>query len=259
MLLEGENVGKRFSGLVALENVNFQIKEKELVGLIGPNGAGKTTLFNVISGIYRPTSGKIRLNGEDITGLKPHKICKMGIARTFQTPQLFSHMTVLENVVIGRHTRIRESFWSTIVRSRNLIREEKKAYQKAEEILDLVGLADKKLKPANSLAYGEARLLEIARALASEPKLLLLDEPTAGMNPSETKRVMDLIKKLCQSGLTIILVEHDMRAVMSYSDIVTVLDHGKKIAEGTPEEIQSNEQVISAYLGKRRGRERARG
>ncbi|MDN5343986.1 MAG: branched-chain amino acid transport system ATP-binding protein [Clostridia bacterium] len=257
MLLEVNQVQMYFGGIKALDGVDVAIQPGTIHAVIGPNGSGKTTMFNVITGFYKPTSGKIHFNGIDITGEKPHFIVEKGMARTFQTLRLFPHMTVMENVVVGRHTRIRESFWRAAIRSRSTIKEEKGAYEKAEQVLDLVGLIDKRHQLANSLAYGEARLLEIARALASDPQLLLLDEPAAGMNPSETKQVMELVKQLCQKGLTIILVEHDMKAVMAYSDVVTVLDHGKKLAEGTPEEIQHNEHVISAYLGKRRGQQHA--
>ncbi|HWQ40771.1 MAG TPA: ABC transporter ATP-binding protein [Desulfosporosinus sp.] len=253
MLLQTDQIKMYFGGIKAIDGVNFSVQPHTIHSVIGPNGSGKTTLFNVITGFYRPTSGRIDFDGIDITNLKPHAIAEKGMTRTFQTLRLFPNMTVLENIVVGRHCRIEESLWKSGLRLPTVKKQEKAAFAKGEEVLGTIGLMDKKYQLAASLSYGEGRLLEIGRALVSDPKLLLLDEPTAGMNPAETKRVMELIKNCCHKGLAIILVEHDMKAVMAYSDRVTVLNHGQKIAEGTPEEIQTNEGVIAAYLGKRRG------
>ncbi len=252
VLLEADQIKMYFGGIKALDGVSLSVGSQTIHTVIGPNGSGKSTMFNVLTGFYRATGGHIAFCGKEITGSAPHRISEMGMARTFQTLRLFPEMTVLENVIVGMHSRIRETFWSAALHLPSAANEERVAYEKAEQILEMVGLSAKNRQPAKSLAYGEGRLLEIARAMASEPKVLLLDEPAAGMNPSETKQVMELIRKLCQRGLTIVLVEHDMKVVISYSDMVTVLDHGKKIAEGAPKEILQNEAVITAYLGKRR-------
>lgn len=252
VLLEADQIKMYFGGIRALDGVNLSVRHQTIHAVIGPNGSGKSTMFNVLTGFYRATGGRIAFCGKDITGSTPHRISEMGMARTFQTLRLFPEMTVLENVIVGMHNRIQESFWSAALHIPSTVRNERIARDKAEQILELVGLSDKSLQPAKSLAYGEGRLLEIARALASEPKILLLDEPAAGMNPFETKQVMELIRQLCQHGMTIVLVEHDMKVVISYSDMVTVLDHGKKLAEGAPKEILQDEAVIAAYLGKRR-------
>jgi branched-chain amino acid transport system ATP-binding protein len=219
--------------------------------VIGPNGAGKTTFFNVLTGIYKPTSGRIVFNGEDITGLRPDQITQRGIARTFQNIRLFNNMTVLENVLVGMHGRLHAGLWGSIFLTPAVRSEEQQARRRAIELLAFVGLERKPGELAKNLPYGDQRRLEIARAMATQPKLILLDEPTAGMNPQETSEAIHLIRRLRDElGITVILIEHDMRVVMTISERVTVLDYGAKIAEGKPEEIRSNPQVIEAYLGR---------
>jgi len=234
LLLEVQNLSKRFGGLQAVNNLNFQVKKGEILGLIGPNGAGKTTVFNLITGVYRPDGGVIKFREEDIAGLKPFTICTKGICRTFQIAQPFREMTSLKNVMIGAFSRTSYT---------------EEAKNKAEEILSYVGLAEKKEILAKELTTIDQRRLEIARALATDPKLLLLDETMAGLNPKECDEAVSLIKKIRDGGITIIVVEHVMRAIMSLSERIIVLDYGTKIAEGEPEEIRSNENVIEAYLG----------
>jgi len=249
-LLKVENVGRRFGGLKAVDNVDLFIRNKEIMGLIGPNGAGKTTLFNLITGHYQPTEGEIYFNNEKTNELKPYKITEKGIARTFQNIRLFGQMSVLENVLIGMHVNLKGGLLAAILRRPNDKREETKAKENGMELLSFVGLEDKYYEWASNLSYGEQRRLEIARALAADPRLLLLDEPAAGMNPFETSSLMKLISRIRdEMEVTILLIEHDMRVVMGISEKVAVLDHGKKIAEGTPREIQNNEAVIRAYLG----------
>jgi len=238
-LLEGKNVTKSFGGLVAVKNVNFYVKEGEILGLIGPNGAGKTTLFNLISGIYHPDSGTIKFKEEDITKLKPHEICQRGIGRTFQIVRPFRGMTVLNNVLIG-------SFFGS--KSKNM----DKAKKQALEALELVKLSDKKDVNAENLTIAECRRMEIARALATNPSLLLLDEVVAGLNPLEVEEMMRMIQEIRRRGITIIMVEHVMKAVMNVSDRIIVMHHGEKIAEGSPSEVSKNEKVVKAYLGERR-------
>ena len=249
-VLIAQKVSRYFGGLKALEKVDLFIKQQEIMGLIGPNGAGKTTLFNLLTGHYLPTEGKITFSNEKISGLKPCAIIKKGIARTFQNIRLFGQMTALENVLIGRHCRLKTGLTGAILRRPKDKQEEKEAAEAALEYMDYVGLAAKHQEKARNLSYGEQRRLEIARALASNPKLLLLDEPAAGMNPQETTSLMRLISKIRdEMKITILLIEHDMKVVMGISERIAVLDYGKKIAEGTPREIQSDEAVIRAYLG----------
>lgn len=249
-LLDVVDLTKRFDGLRAVEDVNFRIKEGSIVSIIGPNGAGKTTLFNCLTGITKPTKGAIHFSETDITGLSPYCIVSLGIARTFQNIRLFKEMSVLENVLVSQHLRIKTGMLGAIIRDKNFLSQEEEAKEKALEYLAFAGIDNMAGAAASSLPYGDQRRLEIARALATEPVLLLLDEPTAGMNPLETSGVMEIIKRIRSLGKTVILIEHDMKVVMGISDTVIVLDHGVKIAEGTPDEVRNNHMVIEAYLGK---------
>lgn len=249
-VLDAVQLSRSFGGLKAVDRVDFFIRDKEIAGLIGPNGAGKTTLFNLFTGHYEPTEGDIYLRNEKIGGLKPHQITAKGVARTFQNIRLFGGMTVLDNVLIGGHSRTSTGLLGAIFQRPRDKKEEKEAKDNALSLLSFVGLETKKDELSKNLAYGEQRRLEIARALAADPKLLLLDEPAAGMNPQETNNLMQLISRIRDKmEKTILLIEHDMRVVMGISERIVVLNYGKKIAEGSPQEIQRNETVIEAYLG----------
>jgi branched-chain amino acid transport system ATP-binding protein len=251
-ILDAQNVTKVFGGLVAVEDVTFQVPERGIVSIIGPNGAGKTTFFNMLTGLYRPTYGRIRFDGRNVTGRRPDLIMKDGMARTFQNIRLFGTMTALENVMVGQNARMRAGLFGSILRVPRVRREERAVEEKARETLAYVGIHEDAVEQMSvNLSYGDQRRLEIARALASDPKLLLLDEPTAGMNPQESAALTSFMRKLRdERGLTILLIEHDMQVVMGVSEHITVLDHGQKIAEGTPEEVRKNERVVEAYLGK---------
>jgi branched-chain amino acid transport system ATP-binding protein len=249
-LLQTQLLRKEFGGLVANDDVDFTVPDHAIVSLIGPNGAGKTTFFNMLTGVYKPTAGRVFFNGEDMTGKPPHAFTQRGIGRTFQNIRLFQNMTALENVLVGMHVRLTGNLFEAIARTPRVRREESEARSRARELLVFSGLVRKDDEIGRNLSYGDQRRLEVARALATQPKLLLLDEPTAGMNPQETADFTTFVARLREEqGLAVLLIEHDMRVVMGVSDRVTVLDYGEKIAEGTPQEIQRNDRVIEAYLG----------
>ncbi|HCJ66643.1 MAG TPA: ABC transporter ATP-binding protein [Elusimicrobia bacterium] len=249
MFLQVKNLTKHFGGLLALDNLNLTVSQGEIVGLIGPNGAGKTTFFNLLSGVYQPDEGEIIFLHQRIDRILAHRITALGVSRTFQNIRLFAQMTALENVMVGQHCRTRAEVKEALLRTSGFQKEENEIQGKAKELLDFVGLLSKGNELARNLPYGDQRRLEIARALATEPKLLLLDEPTAGMNPVEAKELMSLIKKIREQGVTVLLIEHQMEVVMNISERIIVLNYGEKIAEGKPEEIQQNSLVIDAYLG----------
>jgi branched-chain amino acid transport system ATP-binding protein len=252
LLLDVRNLAKSFGGIKAVRDVTIGIQANSISSIIGPNGAGKTTFFNLLTGIYKPDEGSILFNGRSLIGLRPDQVNKAGIARTFQTIRLFAGMTVLENVMVGMHSRLTISLPQTLLRTRAFREQEKRVRERASELLRFVGLSGRGDEISRNLPYGDQRRIEIARALASDPKLILLDEPTAGMNPNESEEAMALFRRVRDElGVTVVLIEHDMRVVMGISEHISVLDYGEKIAEGTPAEIRSNMRVIEAYLGRR--------
>lgn len=249
VLLKAENICMHFGGVKAVNNVDLTVDQGEIMGIIGPNGSGKTTFFNVLTGIYKPTTGKFTFQDQDITGWPPFRIATSGIARTFQNIRVFKNMSVLENVLVGEHTKLSATLLGALTRSPAQKKDEHAAHDRAMELLNFVKLSDKLNEYSANLAYGEQRRLEIARALATKPRLLLLDEPTAGMNPSEAHQVIELIHDISGLGVTIILIEHNMQVMMGTAKKIVAFGAGTKIAEGTPKEIQYNPQVIQAYLG----------
>ena len=250
-LLQTTNVVKRFGGLVAVNKMDFTLEKGQIASIIGPNGAGKTTFFNTLTGIYRPEEGEILFNERTLLGLRPDQVAERGIARTFQNIRLFGSMTVIENILVGMHTQLKQRGTDALFRSRFFYQEEAEAEKRARELMAYVGLRRVSNELARNLPYGGQRRIEIARALAANPTLLLLDEPTAGMNPNETEEAIKLFRRIRDDkGITVLLIEHDMRVVMNISERISVMDYGEKIAEGTPAEIRSNQRVIEAYLGR---------
>ncbi|MCP4996470.1 MAG: ABC transporter ATP-binding protein [Gammaproteobacteria bacterium] len=248
-LLEVDGLSKSFGGVTAIADLKFEVPEGQVYSVIGPNGAGKTTLFNMLSGIYHPDEGSIRFQGQEIIGKQPHQIAALGVSRTFQNLQMFFNMSVVDNVMVGCHLRTHSGLFSAALRLPNILREERQARTWAEEALHLCGLEELIGKEAESLPYGELKRLEIARALAVQPKIVMMDEPAAGLNDTETLEMRSLIRRICDAGITVLLVEHNMGLVMQVSDRILVLDYGSRLAEGTPVEIQNDPKVVQAYLG----------
>jgi branched-chain amino acid transport system ATP-binding protein len=250
-LLETKEVVKRFGGLTAVNKMNFTLEKGQIASIIGPNGAGKTTFFNTLTGIYKPEEGTIEFNGHSLVGLRPDQVAERGIARTFQNIRLFGSMTVIENILVGMHTQLKQRGTDILFRTKAFYEEEAEAEAKARELMEYVGLKNVGNELARNLPYGGQRRIEIARALAANPTLILLDEPTAGMNPNETEEAIKLFRRIRdEKGVTVLLIEHDMRVVMNISERISVMDYGEKIAEGTPAQIRSNQRVIEAYLGR---------
>lgn len=249
-MLKIDHLNLHFEGLIATDDICMEVEDHKVTALIGPNGAGKTTIFNQIAGVYKPDSGNIYLDGEDITGLRPFEVCEKGITRTYQVIKLFNGMSVIDNVLVGMHSTLNRNFWQDVFHVKSMRETEKEAFKKAHELLELVGLDQYADHPAGSLAYGQQRLVEIARALAPSPKLVLLDEPAAGMNLKEKNDLNNMIRRIIEMGTTVLLVEHDMSLVMNVADVIYVINSGKNLAKGTPGEIAENPAVIEAYLGR---------